>query len=379
MSVVFKKDLLYMQLKEAILSGKYPPGTKFPREVEFASQLGVGFVTLRSAFKRLEEEGLISRLRSCGTFVNEISDTGVKNNEKTKIMLVFRGYHAAENLTDNIFNRNLAAGVFAQAAFLNMAVEVEIFPPETSMRSIFLTACKRNCSALILDRYPLDFLAQAASASPELPFVIINREFDGIPSVSCNYVAGIRMVVKRLRELGHREILFFDHSNPQVPNFLQRQQAFISELAQNGLHDAGQYLVRLDDTLRYECLPMIAAPMQKLQGVTAVVIQSFFIDAFTQYLNDSGISVPEDLSVIQWGERKGCERTSSLPYSLLTEPRSECGHAAVDLISRMFQGEDCSSYKVKITPELIMRNGCSLPRTLGSHLLNRDTAYQVCL
>ena len=105
----------------------------------------------------------------------------------------------------------------------------------------------------------------------------------------------------------------------------------------------------------------------------------FFIDAFTQYLNDSGISVPEDLSVIQWGERKGCERTSSLPYSLLTEPRSECGHAAVDLISRMFQGEDCSSYKVKITPELIMRNGCSLPRTLCSHLLKRETAYQVCL
>ena len=99
MSVEFKKDLLYRQLKEAILSGKYPPGSRFPCEVDFASQLGVAFVTLRSALKRLEDDGLITRLRSRGTFVNELpSSVPAEKSSRRKILLVIRGENRLENM-----------------------------------------------------------------------------------------------------------------------------------------------------------------------------------------------------------------------------------------------------------------------------------------
>jgi len=65
----YKKDALYEQLKADILGGKYAPHAKIPREQDFARQLGVAKVTLRSALSKLEEEGLVARMRAKGTFV----------------------------------------------------------------------------------------------------------------------------------------------------------------------------------------------------------------------------------------------------------------------------------------------------------------------
>lgn len=64
-----KKDIIYEQLKEGILTGKYPVNMKLPKELDFARELGIGKVTLRSALIRLEEEQLLARVPSKGTFV----------------------------------------------------------------------------------------------------------------------------------------------------------------------------------------------------------------------------------------------------------------------------------------------------------------------
>lgn len=67
---VFKKDQVYELLRERILLGAYADGMKLPPEADFAQELKVGKITLRSALARLEEERLISRVRGRGTFVS---------------------------------------------------------------------------------------------------------------------------------------------------------------------------------------------------------------------------------------------------------------------------------------------------------------------
>ena len=69
MQFQFKNDLIYNILRERILHGTYPVGMKLPPETDFARELQVGKVTLRSALARLEQENLIVRMRSRGTFV----------------------------------------------------------------------------------------------------------------------------------------------------------------------------------------------------------------------------------------------------------------------------------------------------------------------
>lgn len=65
----FKKDVIYTQLKEQILSGVYPSDFKLPGEREFCKNFGVSIITLRSALKKLEDEGFLIRCPAKGTFI----------------------------------------------------------------------------------------------------------------------------------------------------------------------------------------------------------------------------------------------------------------------------------------------------------------------
>ncbi len=368
MAVGFKKDLIYRRLKEEILSGKYPPGSKFPREVEFAAELGVAFVTLRSALKQLEEDGLITRLRSRGTFVNDPrSARPLSREEKPKILLAMRGDQKTENITVNVFNRQLALGVFSQAAYHGMSADLKVFSPETSWEEEAVYARNNGYSAMILDRHSQKMLESIAFESLGFPVILVNREIEHVPSVVCNYVSAIRMAIQRLRELGHRNILLLDHGN-DVALFQERQEAFLDELKRGGSRSPESCLITMRNVEWKDFLSKITTSMRAHPEATAIIVQSFYMQQFSEYLANSGISVPSDLSVIQWGERAGCERTSPTPYSLLTEPRTECGQMAVNLIRRIFDGEECSNYHFKVNAELIMRNGCALPRTLRNSL-----------
>ena len=78
MQFQFKNDLIYNILRERIQNGTYPEGMKLPPETEFARELQVGKVTLRSALARLEKENLIVRMRSRGTFVATSTASKIK-------------------------------------------------------------------------------------------------------------------------------------------------------------------------------------------------------------------------------------------------------------------------------------------------------------
>ena len=63
-----KKDYVYRRILEMIQSEEIKNG-RFPSEPEFSSLMKVSRVTLRSALKRLEQEGFISRCQHYGTRV----------------------------------------------------------------------------------------------------------------------------------------------------------------------------------------------------------------------------------------------------------------------------------------------------------------------
>ncbi|MEE8518115.1 MAG: response regulator [Dehalococcoidia bacterium] len=56
------------EIREAILGGKYPPGTQLPSQHKTAAQYGVAFNTLRQALDLLEDEGYVLRRLGRGTY-----------------------------------------------------------------------------------------------------------------------------------------------------------------------------------------------------------------------------------------------------------------------------------------------------------------------
>jgi GntR family transcriptional regulator len=65
----------YFQLAELleheIISGRWEAGLRLPSELELCTHFGVSRTTVRQALGRLEQEGLISRRKGQGTFVEE--------------------------------------------------------------------------------------------------------------------------------------------------------------------------------------------------------------------------------------------------------------------------------------------------------------------
>jgi len=62
---------VYEQMREALVSGEWPKGSKIPSENELTKSLGVSRLSVREAIQRLSSIGLLESRRGEGTFVCE--------------------------------------------------------------------------------------------------------------------------------------------------------------------------------------------------------------------------------------------------------------------------------------------------------------------
>ena len=114
----FKKDSIYKTLRKDILKGRYPFHFKFPKELDFAAELGVAKVTLRSALVKLESEGLIARLPARGTYVTH--KAGDKNG---RILVLTTHMDRFESPSSYIFPGILSRAVEAGREIITCEVD----------------------------------------------------------------------------------------------------------------------------------------------------------------------------------------------------------------------------------------------------------------
>lgn len=62
-------DVVRVQLRQAILSGEFPLGTKLPNEEQLCDRFAVSRVTIREAVRGLIEDGYVVRRQGSGTYV----------------------------------------------------------------------------------------------------------------------------------------------------------------------------------------------------------------------------------------------------------------------------------------------------------------------
>lgn len=64
-------DAVQEELRQAIFSGAYTPGSQLPTEAELGEMLGASRTVVREALRMLQEDGLIFRRHGVGTFVRK--------------------------------------------------------------------------------------------------------------------------------------------------------------------------------------------------------------------------------------------------------------------------------------------------------------------
>jgi GntR family transcriptional regulator len=77
------------QLRDFILAGQLPPGTKLPSVRALAKDLACSVITTRRAYQDLEGEGLIRTRQGMGTVVAQIAEESMSRHRREPVEKAF--------------------------------------------------------------------------------------------------------------------------------------------------------------------------------------------------------------------------------------------------------------------------------------------------
>ncbi len=321
-----KYNLIYEKLCSAIVAGEYPPGYRFPCEIDFARQLGIGKVTLRRALARLEHDGLIERLPRKGTFVR-MPDT----KQKRRILAILPEY-------DDIISPHLyiLPGVESECA----AAGLEL----VSVQQDFITGRNFDPKQLGIQGYMGIVLLPFTYQDNDPLFKLV--EMSGLPGVIAHCVrrryAGCNMAVlsssqeawtdavKHLTALGHRRIatLVTDSSR----NFCRymRTEEFENFLQENGAGESVPLIRHID---YYDNGALRKVLEEQLgENPTAILCHSDFVALKVyDFLRERKLRIPQDIAVMGYCGFPGAALLTP-PLSTVDLNYARRGRLAVQLL-----------------------------------------------
>lgn len=150
---------------------------------------------------------------------------------------------------------------------------------------------------------------------------------------------GMDLAVSRLKDLGHKKIGYLSSALGSYV-YQQRYSAFFRALRRSSLDaqpELGGYAYRLS-----ECLDR-HLPRLLDRGCTAIICShDLLAHMLLIHCGETGIKVPEDLSVIGFDDIPLCRYTSP-PLSTVRQDRSELGKSAFYALSSQIEGTPIST------------------------------------
>lgn len=331
-----KAELAQQWLEREIRIGNFTRGSVLPPERELAERIGVSYMTLRKAVGALVTEGLLERNHGSGTFVrNEISEQKVQR----VLGLIMPAWSAPENM-DTVMHFSKAC---QGAGWLLKVIYVRSWE-DRSVLDLYL-ACDAVMMMIIEDLTLIPPYLLEKFRSGAKPVMVSGAEAEYIEGDSVYYAGDERMEepCDLLYSLGHRRIFLADqlilrNGEPVSihPHLRKFEEIFLRKYPD----------VTYDSRIMSLCVPFFEQPHYKirqtirekkmeLSGYTAVVCPLSFFWGVVAGLRDIGLRVPEDVSVLAFGDRLESEFYCPRPSVLSVLLKSEAERALKLILWRL--------------------------------------------
>jgi LacI family transcriptional regulator, repressor for deo operon, udp, cdd, tsx, nupC, and nupG len=334
----------------------------FPKISDVARAAGVSTATVSRA---LSSPGLVSEktrfvvyaaIEETGYIVNHAARNLRRQKSGGIVVLV-------PNLSNPFFSQILSGiASVVSAAGLNMLIADTQQPRGADRQIIQYLHNNRADGLIVLDgQLPGSIFLGNGRPSQRPPVVFACEWVEGFdqPSVTIDNVAGARLAVRHLAELGHRAI---GHVLGPEDNVLtvRRREGTITELQACGLPVRGEWFFEGDFSLP-SGVSAAHAWLALTDRPSAVFCSSDAMACgFMSELNRHGVSVPGDVSVVGFDDIEIAEHFIPT-LTTIHQPRSAIGEAAARMLVARIEGEEDSVHALKLPVELVARHSTAAP------------------
>ncbi len=345
-----KYQSVRQDIVERIRKGVYAVGAQIPTEDELIESYSVSKGTVRRAVSDLVYEGMLRREQGRGTFV--VDSRQSRPTARRNIGVVFLNIH-------DIHHPYLAAilgGVSQACNERSHNLQLLAAPRETlhHEENGFLvdTIDERHIDGLVLaSDMPLDDIMLLKNEG--IPFVSIGNI---IPDAEVHFVTGdpfqsVCQAMEHLFQAGRRKIAMI--SSPHANSEVMSLSAFRYVHKEHGL-DVNMDHIRhgklgreLGKSVTRELLALPDRPtavMAEDDGTAWGVIEAVW---------EAGLEVPADVAVVGGGNWSS---HFSLPLTTIDLRLGDCSRAAIEMLTRMMDGEKIEEPHVVLETRLIVRD-----------------------
>lgn len=338
----------YEQVKRAVRryieTQGLKPGAKLPPEVALCKEFNLSRVTVNKALKDLEWEGVVKRVRGSGTYVQKV---GLSN----RILVT------SLPLTNDDFNGPVFAGIRdeASAQKVDIAYDTQAAVPKSDVVHRLGVDGVLSISAYGID--DLTAMARLHEAGVKIVGLMQRSRVEEVPLVSASNFEGMQEVVRHLAGYGHRRIACVmnnAYGNDVMERFIGLQCA----MAEANIPLDPDYLlysggVMNDSRLGVWWRRLTVPP-------TALILDGYLALPMFKVLNECGVCVPADLSVVAIDDRRSLAHLTPA-ITALAQPTYEMGRAGMRKLVNLLRGEESVSQEVLPT-KLIIRDSVTTPR-----------------
>jgi len=354
---------LYAQLetylRERIVDGTLPPGSRLPTEMKLAQQHGMSRNTVRQAMSALVHEGLLERVQGRGTFVRQGATYTPLTPETEKRIGVVLTY------TGDQLNMELLIGIDQAAKSRGYQVSFSYSEERASQQA-------RDVERLRTDRvagliiFPLsnglDDPVIARLQADGIPLVLVDRYLPELATdyvVADNFGGGYR-ATEHLLILGHTQVAFVYLSNADLrtTSVRDRWEGYRAALRDHGL--------RYDERLvfAFPARSTVADDGSYMEFITQAdrpsavcMVNDIQAPALFQAARRFGLRIPDDLAVIGFDDLSFAAHLNP-PLTTVAQPRMEIGIRAAHLLINRIEGDTEPPKQVVLPASLVIRESC---------------------
>lgn len=196
------------------------------------------------------------------------------------------------------------------------------------------------------------------------PVVIVDRDpLDEDPAVLVDHRAGAKAATRYLIGLGHRRIALLTADARMRPS-RERIAGFHEAFDESGLDPAGAQLCIQASPMDFAHADTLALLRSEARPTAIIALGTRILAGTLRAARDSGLSVPEDLSVLSVGDTDlaaaHTPAITALRWSL-----EDVGRAAAELLLQRLNGDVEGPQSRAVLPvDLVLRESCAPPRRL---------------